>query len=495
MPSMTNDLKDNQIDLIADLARTDLSVFPQLVSGNKNPAHIHYIAQKIQRAIEEQGRRNKLLIISVPPRHGKSELISRHLPTWVLGNYPKKRIILTSYAAELSDFNSDVAKANFEKWGPILWDVYPSKTMFNRSAWNTSQGGGVISAGVGGPITGFGADVFIIDDYVKGFEEAESQTMRNKIWNWWQSVAGSRLHPGAVVIILATRWHDDDLIGRLLKQRKEEGADFPFDTEIINLPAIAEENDPLGRSLGEALWPWGYNVEQLKAIKRIVGPYWWAALYEGNPAIRGGTLFKSAWFRYWEMDPRTGDYLCYRQGGAEPIRVHKLEMIRHVYVDPAIETKMVNDPTGMAAWGYSRKHKIWLLLDRINDRIEHTRIMEVIKNFAFKNRCTVIGVENEKLGKVIVKQSFGNDQIGDVKIPFREIKTKGLDKYVRATPMASYVENERVFFPRGAYWLADYESGLVNFPNAAHDEDVDVTAMAQDMEHKISLAEILAGRK
>jgi predicted phage terminase large subunit-like protein len=272
------------------------------------------------------------------------------------------------------------------------------------------------------------------------------------------------------------------LIGRLLKQKELEKEEFSFELEYINLPALAEEDDHLGRKPGEALWPDRYNAVRLNNKKKTAGPYWWSALYQGSPAARGGTLFKSLWFRYWDFDPGTGDYLCYRINEEEPVRVHRNELIRHTYVDPAIEIKKINDPTGMAACGYSKKHRIWLLLDRISERIEHTKVMEAIKNFAFKNRCTLIGIEDEKLGKVLVKQSEGNDQVGDIKIPFRGIPTKGLDKYARATPMATYTENERVFFPRGALWLAVYESNLVRFPNAEHDEDVDVTAMAQDME-------------
>ena len=500
MPSVIDEketgLSNDQRDLIRDLMKNDLSVFPQVVSCNKNPSHIHHIASTIQRTVETESRRNRLIIVSLPPRHGKTELISKHFPAWLLINYPKKRVILTSYAAELSDTNSDAAKSNFEKWAPLLTKgtVTKSDSMFNRSAWNTSQGGGVVSAGVGGPITGFGADVFIIDDYVKGHEEAESALQREKIWNWWQAVASTRLHPGAVVIILATRWHDDDLIGRLSKQMQEMGAGFPFDAEVINLPAVAHDDDLLGRSKGEALWPWRYDIEQLGNIEITSGPYWWSALYDCSPTARGGTLFKSLWFRYFEIDFKTGDYVCYRID-KEPIRIHKLELVRHCYVDPALEIKTTNDPTGMGAWGYSRKHKIWLLLDRISERIEHSHIMQAIKNFAFKNKCILIGIENEKIGKILVKQSAGQDEIGGVKIPFKEVSTKGLDKYARATPMAAYVENERVFFPRNAPWLSEYENSLVKFPNAAHDEDVDITSMAQEMESKLSLAEVLAGRK
>lgn len=141
----------------------------------------------------------------------------------------------------------------------------------------------------------------------------------------------------------------------------------------------------------------------------------------------------------------------------------------------------------MLALGYSRKHKVWLLLDRINDRIEHTHLHEKMLHFASKNQCTVVGIEDEKVGMILVKQSTGRDKIGDRKIPFKEIPTKGLDKYTRATPMANYFENERVFLPKGASWLSDYESSLIAFPNGAHDEDVDCTLMAQNMEIKISV--------
>ena len=291
-----------------------------------------------------------------------------------------------------------------------------------------------------------------------------------------------------------TRWHDDDLIGRLLKQYEEDGAEeFPFILETINLPAIAEPQDLMSRQPGAALWPSRYNEKRLEHAKKAVGPYWWSALFQGSPTDRGGTLFKSANFRYYEFDALRAEYVCHRKD-KEPIRIKKTDLVRHVYVDPAIEVKKVNDPTGMLAWGYSRKYRVWLLLDRINDRIEHTEIMEKIKAFAWKNQCILIGIENEKLGKVLVKQSFGNDRVNGQAIPFREISTNGLDKYTRAVPMANYIENERVFFLRGVHWLSDYESYLTKFPNADHDEDVDCTSMAENMESKISLAEVLAGR-
>ena len=480
------------------MAQSRLWAFPKLASGWQCPNHLVFAATKLQDAIKKQNegqKKKQLLIFKGPPRHGKSELFPVHSPPWILGNWPKKRIIISAYAAKLAEKHSARGKDLFEKWGPILWNTNPSSKIFNRSTWDTEEGGGVLSVGVDGSTTGFGADIFFIDDYHATRKEAESTTYREGVWNWWESVALTRLHPGAIVVIFATAWHEDDLIGRLLAQYKEKGKDkFPFELQEINMPAIAEEDDILGRKPGEALWPWWLGSEELKDMETAVGSYEWAALFQCRPTSRGGNLFKSESFRYYTIDPQTSDYLCWKKDIEKPIRIRKNELVRHVYCDPSLEIKKTNDPTGAAAWGYSKKHRVWLLLDRLNDRIDHTKVMDAIKLFAFKNRCTIIGIENEKIGKILVKQSAGNDDVGGVKIPFKEIPTGGLDKYARATAMAAYYENERVFIYRDASYRADYEDNLVKFPNAKHDEDVDITSMADTMEGQSSLAEVLARR-
>lgn len=483
------------LDELSEIARSELWAFPKLVSDNKCPPHCVFIAEKVLNKIKSKPGKKKMLIFSGPPRHGKSELLPIHAPPFLLGNFPKLRIIIAAFSASLAEDHSAKGKEIFEEWGPLLWGIKPHAKVFGREKWNTEYGGGVKAAGIGGGISGFGADVMFIDDYHPGRKEAESQLQRDTVWDWWKSAAARRLHPNATVIIFATRWHDDDLVGRLLKQYELLGEeDFPFDFEYINLPAVAEEEDALGRKEGEALWPWWMDEEALRHEKTSAGSYEWSALYQGSPTVRGGTLFKSQYFRYYTFDPMTKEYVCYRKDIAEPIRIKKTDLTRHVYCDPSLEIKTTNDPTGAAAWGYSRRYKVWLLLDRLNGRIEHTQVMDRLKLFAFKNSCTKIGIENEKLGKVLVKQSAGKDSVGGVKIPFVEIPTGGLDKYARATPMAGYIENERVFFPKDAPWLSQYESALVKFPNDKHDEDVDITSMAENMESRKTLAEVLAGK-
>jgi len=482
---------------LAYLARNYLWAFPILTSGNKNPRHVKYIATRIQAAIERAPscRKKQLIIISGPPRHGKSEIVSIHTPPWVLGNYPKKRIIMASYAASLSQKHSAQGRDLFEEWGPKLWNQHPSPRVFSRESWDTAQGGGVKAGGIHTGATGFGADLFLIDDYHSEPKEAESQLQRDDVWDWWEGVAATRLHPRAVTVIFAARWHDDDMIGRQLKQIEEKGDNFPFIVEVIKLPAIAGENDILGREPGDALWRWWSDEEDLSYTKDIVGPYTWSSLFQGEPVPRGGTLFKRDNFRYWYVDGPTGDFICVRKDKPD-IRINKNEPLKlHAYIDPAIEEKKTSCPTGMAAWGYSQRHRVWILFDIRVEQIEHTKIAYAALTFAFKNKCAKIGCENEKLGKVMVKQSAGDDEIGGIKIPFVEVAIGKLDKYARATPMANYMENERVFFKRGAPWLANYETWLVDFPRGKVKEAADITSMADEMETKMSVAEALRGRR
>lgn len=479
---------------LAEQASRKLWVFPKLVSGFKSPPHLRKCCEIFIELFHKKTDKIKLLVIDGPPRHGKTEQFPIHGTAWLLGHFPKLKIIIGAYASSLAERHSACARDIFEIWGPILWDINLSKSVSGKGLWQTEEGGEVLAAGLDAGASGFGADVFFIDDYHKTRKQAESPVERDRNWTWWQSVTGTRIHPNAIIAIFATRWHDDDLVGRILAQHEELGDESPYELIHITMPALAEKDDFLGREPGEALWPWRYNRQRLLHAKKMVGPTDWSALFQGSPTVRGGTLFKSEFFRYYTFDAMTKEYVCYRKDISEPIRIKKTDLTRHVYCDPSLEIKTTNDPTGAAAWGYSRRHKVWLLLDRLNGRIEHTQVMDRLKLFAFKNSCTKIGIENEKLGKVLVKQSAGKDSVGGVKIPFVEIPTGGLDKYARATPMAGYIENERVFFPKDAPWLSQYESALVKFPNDKHDEDVDITSMAENMESRKTLAEVLAGK-
>jgi len=243
------------------------------------------------------------LMVNLPPRHGKSELISRYFPAWYLGTFPDRRVILCSYEADFAAQWGRRARDVLEEFGLLFRDrVRVDQTSSAADRWDLKgHQGGMITAGVRGPITGKGADVLIIDDPVKNAEEAASPTYREAAWEWYKSTAYTRLEPGGAIILIQTRWHEEDLSGKLLEEMHQEGGE---QWEIINLPALAEAGDPLGRQPGEALWPVRFPQEVLERKKIAVGSYFWAALYQGKPAPPGGNLFKREWFRIVDDYPR-----------------------------------------------------------------------------------------------------------------------------------------------------------------------------------------------
>lgn len=239
--------------------------------------HLQLISRKILNLVAGRSPR---LIVTLPPRHGKSELISKWTPTWFLENWPWKKVILASYEADFA-----------ATWGRKVRDlivrnsdVLNCKLDPNTSAannWFTEDGGGMATAGVGGPITGKGADLFIIDDALKNSQEANSYTIREKLWEWYMSTARTRLEPGAGMIIMFTRWHRDDLIGRLL-QKMYEGDGETW--EVVNFPAMAVDDDVLGRKRGDPLWPERYDKAALLSLKGSMSPKVWSALFQQDPS-------------------------------------------------------------------------------------------------------------------------------------------------------------------------------------------------------------------
>lgn len=237
-------------------------------------------------------------MIEAPPRHGKSEYTSKYLPAWYVGRFPHKRVILTSYEANFAKVWGRRAKGLLDQWGKPLFDIKLSRDKASTSDWETSAGGGMITAGVGGPITGRGADLFIVDDAIKNAEQALSPRIRETQWDWWGSTAITRLEPGALAVVMMTRWHRLDLIGRLLEEAKGDGSPvFRF-----SMPAIAKDGDQLGREPGEALWPERWPVKDLLRRKAGMDPYWWASLFQQEPGEHGRTEWPAEYFQGIEAD-------------------------------------------------------------------------------------------------------------------------------------------------------------------------------------------------
>lgn len=246
------------------------------------------------------------LIISMPPRHGKSELVSHWFPVWFLDLFPWYRVILSSYESDYAaSWGRKVRNTILQHGSHLRVRISEDSSAANR--WDTSLGGGMNTAGVGGPITGKGAHVLIIDDPHKDRAEAESETMREKVWEWWTGTARERLEPMpwapyGVVILMMTRWHTDDFAGRLLASKVDSGEkSHSLPWYEYRLPAIAEEGDLLGRHPGEALWREKYPLEVLLSIKEDIGPYDWQSEYQQSPIMKAGSLFRREYFHPVEV--------------------------------------------------------------------------------------------------------------------------------------------------------------------------------------------------
>ncbi len=232
------------------------------------------------------------LMVTMPPRHGKSELCSCYFPTWFLGNFPEREVILCSYEADFAaSWGRKVRDTLTECHASGLFPVRPRQDVKAANRWQLAgHRGGMVTAGAGGPITGRGADLLIIDDPFKDGADAASPTMRERVWDWWQSTALTRLSPGGVVLLVNTRWHVDDLSGRLLERERERW-------KCVDFPAVAEEPDELGRQPGDVLWPeQGFDAEWMARRRSEVSTYWFSAMYQQRPVARGGEMFRREWF-------------------------------------------------------------------------------------------------------------------------------------------------------------------------------------------------------
>jgi len=285
-----------------ELARLEFSSYVTYVHhGNYTHArHTEFMCGKLQQV--ESGEIKRLMVF-LPPRHSKSETITSTFPSWYIGRNPDRRVILTSYADELA---RRFALRNREKvleYGTELFDIQISDVQSVKSNWEIKgRLGGLLSAGVGGGISGHGASLLVIDDPVKNAEQANSLTYRNKVYDEFTRTLTTRLSPNGAIILVMTRWHDDDLAGRILSHEPEKW-------EVINLPAFCEdENDPIGRKIGEPLWAeFGFDKKYLDDRKNAIGSRAFNSLYQQRPSPEIGGLFKRDNWQFYKKPPAQFD--------------------------------------------------------------------------------------------------------------------------------------------------------------------------------------------
>ncbi|WP_286475722.1 phage terminase large subunit [Methanobacterium sp. CWC-01] len=414
------------------------------------PPHINLLNEKLQEVAFGETKR---LMVFMPPRHGKSWLVSQFFPAWYLGMFPDKRVILTAYEADFASTWGRRARDVLIDYGPEVFGVEVDSRSMAATRWNIKgHDGGMITAGVGGPITGKGADVLIIDDPVKNAEEANSQSYRRNSWEWFKSTAYTRLEPNGAVILIMTRWHEDDLAGRLIRQMQNENGEV---WDVLNLPALAEEDDLLGRKPGEALWPGRYDINELQRIKDTTGSYWWSALYQQRPQPPEGGLLKRSWIKHYQ-----------------PHELPPLDSLR-VYQawDLAISTRETADYTVCTTIGISKENLIYIL-DWYRVRIDFPTQVRMVENLAKRWNPLQIVIESNAYQQALPQQLKQTSML-----PIKEVK-RTIDKVTRISAGFVHFENSKVLLPEKDPELENFLNEYLYFPQGKHDDMLDSMELA-----------------
>lgn len=437
--------------LLSDPWRNHLALHARTVSRGRWKAYpyLRLVARRLtQLLLRGEGGR---LIVEIPPQHGKSELISHRFPTYVLDIFPWLDVMLTSYGADLANGFSRQVR-NTIQGSPDLLDVRLARDSTAADDWRTTAGGGMRSMGVGGGMTGKGANVLLIDDPVKNFRDALSQAFRDSQWDWWASTASTRLRRNAIVVLMMTRWNQDDLAGRLQADDREKW-------EVIRIPALAEDNDPLGRPVGAPLNPDMKSLVEIEAA-RTRSPFWFEALYQQRPRAREGAMLQRTWFKFVKAIPNL----------AERVR----------YWDRAATVpKNGSDPDWTAGGLVARIGDDFFIADirrfrgspMDNEReIAMTACLDRADALRGSAADVRIRMEQEpgSAGVDVIAHYQGHVLLG---YPFQGVRSTG-DKVLRAEPFASAAQAGRVYLVEGP-WNQAFLDEIEMFPNGPHDDQVD----------------------
>jgi predicted phage terminase large subunit-like protein len=425
-------------------AQRSLIAFAQLTHPDYRPNWHHRLLAERLEAVA--AGRCKRLVVSMPPRHGKTELVSIRLAPWIFTQRERVSIIASTYSGDFAEELGLRARQVLEL--PVYRALWPHAVLADgggaMARWGTASGGNFYATGVLGPLTGRGADILLLDDPHKSRAEASSKSIRDSVYDWFRSTAYTRLERNGAIVIVATRWHSDDLIGRLLLEGGE-----PW--EVVSLPAIAEVADG-HREIGEALWPQKFDLAALANIKATIGELEWAALYQQRPAPLEGALFKpdaitvveaepadvKKWVRSWDLGASTSG-------------------------DPTVGVRM-------GEWGTRRVVADVVRLQGSPDQVE---------------RAILAAASRDGVGcEIHLPQDPG--QSGKAQIQYLTSKLAGYNvksspetgsKVTRAEPYASQCNVGNVALVR-APWNRAYIEELRTFPNGAHDDQVDASSRA-----------------
>lgn len=443
-------------EILRRKARKDYATYVELANPGFYMTHFHkYLCNKVQEFLESPCKNGSMdvLLLSVPPQHGKSYTITETLPSWYLGKYPVNGVIIAGYE---STFAESFSRRNRDKFNTITQEVFlqtapggnyihdcrPNPNVQGVALWETIAGGTCRAAGLKAGITGHGCEVFIIDDPIKNKEQADSETVIAKIHDEMGPSVQSRIHPGGKLIVIQTRWVENDVIGWI----QENWSEWIWET--INLPAEYDEEaeaagpDPLGRKLGDSLMGAHLGDDESKLpqkiantnawlqskkalVKRSDGDRTWNALYQGRPSAANGNLYKSEW---WQTYYRT-----------EELR-HSLEYLQ-LSIDATFKDTETADFVSMEMWGLKgRNVYLWKLVNRRMGFLETVEyIKRICKDFP---DCDELVIEDKANGSAIIDVLRVEEGIPPV-VPVTPLG----GKYARAQATSPFVSTKVVHLP------------------------------------------------
>ena len=421
-------------------------VWPTFIEG--------YHHKKMAKAFEKVARGDiKRLIINMPPRHTKSEFASYLLPAWFLGKYPNKKVIQTAHTAELAvGFGRKVRNLVDSD---VYSDIFPGVSLQADSKaagrWNTNKAGEYFAIGVGGAVTGKGADLLIIDDPHSEQEAAlaaSSPEIYDKVYEWYTSGPRQRLQPGGSIIIVMTRWGLRDLTGQVVKASAQRGGD---DWEVIEFPAILPSGNPL--------WPEFWSLKELSALREELPNSKWQAQYQQQPTSEEGAIVKREWWKRWEKDePPRCDYIIQSW-------------------DTAFETTNRADFSACTTWG------VWvneednsvnniILLNVIKDRMEFHQLKKKVMEEYNEWQPDSLIVEKKASGISLYQE------LRRMGVPVQEFTpSKGNDKITRLNAVSDIIASGKVWIPN-TRWADELVDEIASFPSGEHDDLVDATTLA-----------------
>lgn len=414
--------------------------------GYQLAQHHELIANKLQSTISTP---NYNLVICMPPGHAKSRYASILFPSYYLGSNAGKSVVMASHTAELS-----------AKWGRACKRIIgdPKYNYMLEVALNTdskssdrfdlSNASEYFACGVGGGVTGQRADLGIIDDPVRSKEDADSERIRDKTWDWYLNDFRTRLKPGASQVVIMTRWHEDDLVGRILSSSDKNNWD------VLILPAIAEANDQMGRKVGDPLWPDYIPIEMLESIRNTTNPKTWSSLYQQNPTIETGDYFKRDWIK----------------------KVNRIPHGLNIYgaSDYAVSAGR-GDFTVHVIIGHDDKNDDIYVIDIWREQEESNVWVEKFLDLADKHKTLVWAEEQGQILKSL--DPFIRKEMDTRKqFVYREQFTSAVDKTVRARSFQAYMAQGKVYI-LNADWTPALERELLAFPSGKHDDQVDALGL------------------